>query len=279
MIVEAGAPTTDLAPTTNGHLSEHTRNPSTTARSGGGRCGWDHRGGELRLLPRPGRPLLPRRRPRALIPGLMHTVLGGYHGDIEFSAAFDVDPARWGRPGPGHLGRPNNTIKFADVPHLGVPVHRGGPTTDGLGHYGHTRIEQSETPPTDVARILADTGTDVIVNYLPVGSEEATRWYMEQALAAGTAWSTASPSLSPARRSGAPAPAGLPIVGDDIKSQVGPPSCTAPWPASSATGGQAGAHQPAQRGREHGLLQHAGALPPGEQEGLQDQRRDQPGRP
>ena len=178
--------------------------------------------------------------PEALIPGLMHTVLGGYHvGDIEFSAAFDVDSRKVGADlGQAIWAAPNNTIKFTDVPHLGVPVHRG-PTTDGLGHYGHARIEQSETAPADVARILADTGTDVIVNYLPVGSEDATRWYMEQALVAGTGVVNCIPVFiaREAEWSARFAPPGCPSWGTTSRARWGPPSCTAPWPASSATGG------------------------------------------
>jgi myo-inositol-1-phosphate synthase len=221
MIVEAGALST------NGHLSEHTRTPSTTARPERGgrkvRVGIIGVGNCASSLVQ-GVRFYRDADPAALIPGLMHTVLGGYHvGDIEFSAAFDVDSRKVGTDlGQAIWAAPNNTVKFADVPHLGVPVHRG-PTTDGLGHYGHTRIEQSETPPADVARILADTGTDVIVNYLPVGSEEATRWYMEQALAAGTGVVNCIPVFiaREAEWSARFAAAGLPIVGDDIKSQVG----------------------------------------------------------
>ncbi|MDQ3702317.1 MAG: inositol-3-phosphate synthase [Chloroflexota bacterium] len=158
------------------------------------------------------------------IPGLMHTVLGGYHiGDIEFSAAFDVDAGKVGADlSQAIWATPNNTVRFADVPHLGVPVQRG-PTHDGLGHYGHARIDESEHAPGDIARILRDTGTDVMINYLPVGSEVATRWYMEQALAAGCGVVNCIPVFI-ARESEWNqrfAAAGLPIVGDDIKSQVG----------------------------------------------------------
>jgi myo-inositol-1-phosphate synthase len=162
--------------------------------------------------------------PQALIPGLMHTVLGGYHiGDVEFSAAFDVDARKVGLDlAEAIWAQPNNTVKFADVPGLGVPVRRG-PTEDGLGHYGHARIAEAPAAPTDVARILKDTGTDVVVNYLPVGSEAATRWYMEQALEAGVGVVNCIPvfiAREAAWRQRFEA-AGLPIVGDDIKSQVG----------------------------------------------------------
>jgi myo-inositol-1-phosphate synthase len=160
----------------------------------------------------------------AFIPGLMHPVLGGYHvGDIEFSAAFDVDAGKVGLDLADAIwAAPNNTIRFAGVPRLGVPVHRG-PTFDGLGRYGQARITESPAPVADVARILRDTGTDVLVNYLPVGSEAATRWYVEQALEAGCAFVNCIPVFI-AREAGWRRrfeQAGLPIVGDDIKSQVG----------------------------------------------------------
>ncbi len=162
--------------------------------------------------------------PDAFIPGLMHPVLGGYHiGDVEFVAAFDVDARKVGRDlSEAIWAAPNNTIKFADVPPLGVPVQRG-PTFDGLGTYGHARIDESPEAPADVARILRDRGADVLVNYLPVGSEQATRWYMEQALAAGVGVVNCMPvfiAREPDWRARFER-AGLPIVGDDIKSQVG----------------------------------------------------------
>jgi myo-inositol-1-phosphate synthase len=162
--------------------------------------------------------------PAAFIPGLMHPVLGGYHvGDVEFACAFDVDASKVGADLSAAIwATPNNTIRFADVPRLGVPVHRG-PTLDGLGAYGHARIEEASRAPADVARVLRESGTEVVVNYLPVGSERATRWYMEQALAAGVGVVNCIPVFI-ARE--APwgqrfAAAGLPIIGDDVKSQVG----------------------------------------------------------
>ena len=159
-----------------------------------------------------------------LIPGLMHPVLGGYHvGDVEFAAAFDVDERKVGRDlSEAIFAEPNNTIRFAEVPHLGVPVRRG-PTEDGLGYYGHARIEESPRTAADVARILRDTGTDVVVNYLPVGSERATRWYVEQILDAGCGMVNCIPVFiaREAEWRGRFEQAGLPIVGDDIKSQVG----------------------------------------------------------
>ena len=158
------------------------------------------------------------------IPGLMHTTLGGYHvGDVEFSAAFDVDGAKVGKDlGEAMWAAPNNTVKFADVPALGVTVQRG-PTLDGLGHYGHTKIDESNAKAVDVARALRDSGTDVLVNYLPVGSEAAVRFYVEQALEAGCGVVNCIPVFI-AREAEWRArfeAARLPIVGDDIKSQVG----------------------------------------------------------
>ena len=162
--------------------------------------------------------------PDQFIPGLMHPVLGGYHvGDVEFSTAFDVDARKVGVDlAQAIWSEPNNTIKFADVAPLGVPVRRG-PTFDGLGHYGHTRIDEAGSQAADVARILRDTGTDVLVNYLPVGSDTATKWYVEQALEAGVGVVNCIPVFI-AREADWRAKfeqAGVPIVGDDIKSQVG----------------------------------------------------------
>src|SRR5947209_17180337 len=158
------------------------------------------------------------------VPGLMHVDLGGYHvGDVTFSAAFDVNATKVGLDlGEAIYAAPNNTIRFAEVPRLGVRVQRG-PTLDGLGHYLGQVIEASPEPPVDVAAVLRETHTDVLVNYLPVGSEQATRWYMEQALAAGCAFVNCIPvfiakDAAWRRRF---EEHGLPIIGDDIKSQVG----------------------------------------------------------
>ncbi len=158
------------------------------------------------------------------IPGLMHTVLGGYHvGDVEFTAAFDVDARKVGRDlAEAIAAEPNNTMTFAKVPHLGVTVQRG-PTFDGLGFYGHTRIEEAGVEAVDVTRILRETRTDVVVSYLPVGSEDAARWYAERALEAGCGLVNCMPVFI-AREADWQArfeQAGVPIVGDDIKSQVG----------------------------------------------------------
>lgn len=158
------------------------------------------------------------------VPGLMHVTLGGYHvGDIEFSAAFDVVESKVGKDlSEAILGEPNNTITFADVPRLDVTVQRG-PTLDGLGKYVTAVVRESDRPAVDVARVLRDTQTDVLVNYLPVGSEEATQYYAEQALEAGCAFVNCIPvfiASTPAWQSRF-REAGLPVIGDDIKSQVG----------------------------------------------------------
>jgi myo-inositol-1-phosphate synthase len=158
------------------------------------------------------------------VPGLMHVDLGGYHvSDIEFVAAFDVDRAKVGKDlSEAIWSGQNNTIKFADVPKLGVTVERGM-THDGIGKYLEPLIEKAPGATSDVVQILKDTRADVLVNYLPVGSEEATKWYVEQALNAGVAFVNCIPVFIARedywqRRF---QKAGLPIIGDDIKSQVG----------------------------------------------------------
>ena len=160
----------------------------------------------------------------AFIPGLMHARLGGYHvRDIEFSAAFDIDERKVGRDLSEAIWQaPNNTIKFADVPHLDVPVHRGM-THDGLGLYLSQMIKKAPGSTADIANILRETKTDVVVNYLPVGSEMATKWYVEQILDAGCAFVNCIPVFIAReaywrRRF---EDRGLPVVGDDVKSQVG----------------------------------------------------------
>jgi len=158
------------------------------------------------------------------VPGLMHVNLGGYHiGDIEFSAAFDVVSTKVGKDlSEATWAYPNNTIKFADVPHLHVPVQRGM-THDGLGKYLREVVEKAPGPTADIVRILKDTGTDVVVNYLPVGSEMATKWYVEQVLEAGVAFVNCIPVFIASQDywSRRFAERGLPVIGDDIKSQVG----------------------------------------------------------
>src|SRR5256884_3480053 len=128
-------------------------------------------------------------KPGASIPGLMHVDLGGYHiRDIEFSAAFDIDKDKVGKDlADAIFAGHNNTVKFADVPHLGVRVERGM-THDGLGKYLSEIITKAPGPTADIVGILKDTKTDVVVNYLPVGSEEAVKWYAEQVLEADGAF-------------------------------------------------------------------------------------------
>ena len=160
----------------------------------------------------------------AFIPGLMHARLGGYHvRDIEFSAAFDIDERKVGRDLSEAIWEaPNNTVKFAQVPHLDVPVQRGM-THDGLGTYLSQVIKKAPGSTADIANILRETKTDVVVNYLPVGSEMATKWYVEQILDAGCAFVNCIPvfiASNPDWRRRFEA-RGLPIIGDDIKSQVG----------------------------------------------------------
>jgi myo-inositol-1-phosphate synthase len=158
------------------------------------------------------------------IPGLMHTNLGGYRiRDIEFTAAFDVNATKVGKDlSEAIWAEPNNTIKFSDVPHLGVPVHRGM-THDGIGKYLAEVITKAPGPTADITGILKSTGTQVVVNYLPVGSEQATKWYVEQVLNAGCAFVNCIPVFI-AREDYWQKRfmnKGLPIIGDDIKSQVG----------------------------------------------------------
>ena len=154
----------------------------------------------------------------------MHATVGGYHvRDIEFSAAFDVVEGKVGKDlSEAIWAEPNNTIKFAEVPHLNVPVSRGM-THDGLGKYVKTKVKKAPGPTDNIVIILKDTGTDVIVNFMPVGSEMATKWYVEQALDAGCAFVNGIPVFIASSEywSKRFAERNLPIVGDDIKSQVG----------------------------------------------------------
>src|ERR671935_481152 len=142
-------------------------------------------------------------KPGDAIPGLMHVDLGGYHiRDIEFSAAFDIDRDKVGKDlSEAIFAGHNNTVKFADVPSLGVRVERGM-THDGLGKYLSEIIQKAPGSTADIVGILKDTGTDVVVNYLPVGSEMATKWYVEQVLQAGCAFVNCIPVSSPARHTG-----------------------------------------------------------------------------
>jgi myo-inositol-1-phosphate synthase len=162
--------------------------------------------------------------PSTRVPGLMHVDLAGYHvGDVEVVAAFDVDAKKVGKDvSEAIFAEPNNTIRFSDVPPTGVVVERGR-TLDGLGQYYRQIVTESDEPEVDVVATLRERGVDVLVSYLPVGSEQAARFYAQCAIDAGVAFVNALPvfiASDPewARRFG---DAGVPIVGDDIKSQVG----------------------------------------------------------
>ncbi len=158
------------------------------------------------------------------IPGLMHTVLGGYHiGDIEFVAAFDIDKNKVGKDlGEAIYAPPNNTFTFADVPRLGVEVKRGM-THDGIGKYVADLVHKAPGPTADIVSILKETETDVVISYLPVGSEMATKWYVEQILEAGCAFINCVPVFIAREDYWQKRfkEKGLPVIGDDIKSQVG----------------------------------------------------------
>ncbi|HTX78687.1 MAG TPA: inositol-3-phosphate synthase [Longilinea sp.] len=158
------------------------------------------------------------------VPGLMHVNLGGYHvHDIEFSAAFDVVDTKVGKDlSEAIYAYPNNTYKFTTVPHLGVKVERGM-THDGLGKYLSQILKKAPGPTADIVKILKDTGTDVVINYLPVGSEMATKWYVEQILEAGCGMVNAIPVFIATSEYWGKrfVERNLPIIGDDIKSQVG----------------------------------------------------------
>ena len=160
------------------------------------------------------------------IPGLMHPVLGEYGiGDINVVAAIDIDANKVGLDlSEAIFAEPNNTIKFQDVPHMGLTVQRGM-THDGIGKYMSEIIEKAPGPTDDITRILREREVDVVVNYLPVGSEEATRWYVEQVLAAGCGFVNCIPVFIASGSSNywqsRFKDAGVPIIGDDIKSQLG----------------------------------------------------------
>jgi myo-inositol-1-phosphate synthase len=158
------------------------------------------------------------------VPGLMHVNLGGYHiRDVEFSAAFDIDRNKVGKDlSEAIYTWPNNTYKFCDVPRSGIPVHRGM-THDGLGKYLSQIIKKAPGETADIVNILKETRTDVVVSYLPVGSEEATKWYVEQVLDAGCGFINCIPVFIARERYWHKRfkEKGLPVIGDDIKSQVG----------------------------------------------------------
>jgi myo-inositol-1-phosphate synthase len=160
----------------------------------------------------------------ATVPGLMHVNLGGYHvRDIEFTLGIDINITKVGKDlSEAIYAAPNNTFKFCDVPHMDVPVVRGM-THDGLGKYLSQVIEKAPGPTADIVKLLRETKTDVVVSYLPVGSEMATKWYVEQIIEAGCAFVNAIPVFIASSDYWGKRfkDAGLPILGDDIKSQVG----------------------------------------------------------
>jgi myo-inositol-1-phosphate synthase len=162
--------------------------------------------------------------PATRVPGLMHVRFGEYHvRDVQFVAAFDVDAKKVGRDlSEAIVASENNTIKICDVPPLGVTVQRGH-TFDGLGDYYREIITEADEDPVDVVQVLRESGADVLVSYLPVGSEDADRFYAQCAIDAGVAFVNALPVFIASDPEWAEAfrAAGVPIVGDDIKSQVG----------------------------------------------------------
>lgn len=158
------------------------------------------------------------------VPGLMHVTLGGYHiSDIEFAAAFDIDSNKVGKDlSEAIFTPPNNTYKFAEVPHMDIPVSRGM-THDGLGKYLKQVITKAPGPTANIVQTLKETETDVVVNFLPVGSEMATKWYVEQILEAGCGLVNCIPVFIARERYWQERfeERKLPLIGDDIKSQVG----------------------------------------------------------
>lgn len=160
----------------------------------------------------------------AQVPGLMHVNLGGYHvRDIEFTLGIDIDVNKVGKDlSEAIFAPPNNTYRFSDVPYLNAPVVRGM-THDGLGKYLSQVIQKAPGPTADIVRLLRETKTDVVVNFLPVGSEMATKWYVEQAIEAGCAFVNGIPVFIASSEYWANRfkSAGLPVLGDDIKSQLG----------------------------------------------------------
>jgi myo-inositol-1-phosphate synthase len=160
----------------------------------------------------------------------MHVNLGGYHvHDIEFSAAFDIVDTKVGKDlSEAIYAYPNNTFKFDTVPNLGVKVERGM-THDGLGKYLSQILKKAPGPTADIVKILKDTGTDVVINYLPVGSEMATKWYVNRSWKPAAAWSTPSLYSSPRQNTGASGlPSGTcPSSAMISKASWVPPSCTA----------------------------------------------------
>lgn len=160
----------------------------------------------------------------ATVPGIMHVNLGGYHiRDVEFTLGIDINATKVGKDlSEAIFAEPNNTYKFSDVPYLNAPVVRGM-THDGLGKYLSQVITKAPGPTADIIRLLKETKTDVVVSYLPVGSEMATKWYVEQIIEAGCAFVNAIPVFIASSEYWGQRfkDAGLPVLGDDIKSQVG----------------------------------------------------------
>jgi myo-inositol-1-phosphate synthase len=163
-------------------------------------------------------------KPDEIIPGLMHTILGGYHvGDIEFAAAIDIDANKVGKDlAEAIYTKPNNTYRFANVPKTGVKVVRGM-THDGLGLYLSKIIKKAPGKTANIVKVLKDCGVDVVVSFLPVGSEEATKWYVEQILEAGCGFVNGIPVFIAREEYWQERfiQKGLPVIGDDVKSQVG----------------------------------------------------------
>ncbi|MCK4307374.1 inositol-3-phosphate synthase [candidate division WOR-3 bacterium] len=161
---------------------------------------------------------------RSNIPGIMHTRFGPYHiGDIEFSCAIDIDRNKVGKDlAEAIYVKPNNTYKFCDVPKLGIPVLRGM-THDGIGKYLAPVIKKAPGSTVDVVKALKETKTDIVISYLPVGSEEATKWYVEQVLQAKVGFINCIPAFIANQKywDSMFKKAGVPVIGDDIKSQVG----------------------------------------------------------
>ena len=215
--------------------------------------------------------------PAGNVPGLMHVKFGEYHvSDVEFVAAFDVDAKKVGLDLAEAIGNSeNNTIKIADVPPTGVTVQRGH-TYDGLGKYYAETIEQSDAEPVDIVQVLKDAKVDVLVSYLPVGSEVADKFYAQCAIDAGVAFVNALPVFIASDPEWAAKfeAAGVPVIGDDIKSP-GRRDHHPPRDGQAVRGPRrhAGPHLPAQRRRQHGLQEHARARAPGVQEDLQDPGR------
>ena len=160
----------------------------------------------------------------ATVPGLMHVNLAGYHvRDIEFTVGIDINVTKVGKDlSEAIFAEPNNTYRFSKVPHLNVPVVRGM-THDGLGKYLSNVIKKAPGPTADIVKLLKETHTDVVVSFLPVGSEEATKWYVEQIIRAGCAFVNGIPVFIASQDywAGRFREAGLPLLGDDIKSQLG----------------------------------------------------------